>query len=32
MKKIMAVDIGTQSLKTSIYNDSLECLERHKVL
>ncbi|VBB40658.1 putative Carbohydrate kinase, FGGY [uncultured Spirochaetota bacterium] len=31
MKKIMAVDIGTQSLKTSIYNDSLECLERHKV-
>ncbi len=31
MKKILAVDIGTQSLKASIYNDSLECLERHKV-
>jgi len=27
---LLAVDVGTQSLKVSVYNDSLECIERFK--
>ena len=27
---LLAVDVGTQSLKVSVYNNSLECLERYK--
>ena len=30
MGNLLAVDVGTQSLKISVYDDNLECLERYK--